>query len=77
MTPQPKTCGECKPTAWDGEFRGAVFLCPKHASAELLYEAAKAILRDNGLNSDNAQALRAAIKAYEEGMGNGTTKSEA
>jgi hypothetical protein len=70
MTPRPKTCEECKtveltpaPNAINGRF--AVELCLRHASAELLYEAAKKALTCASLNSDVRALLVAAIKAYE------------
>jgi len=44
MTPQPKTCERCIPEVTDSGSPLGVILCPRHASAELLYEAAKVFL---------------------------------
>jgi len=71
MTPQPKTCGECRPIV-SGVIGVCIELCPCHASADDLYEAAKAALayiETSRWAVDEAQVaedqLRAAIAAYE------------
>lgn len=68
MTPQPKTCGECRPIV-SGAIGVCIELCPRHASAEALYEAAKAVMADTeiaiNMKRKTRWALRDAIDAYE------------
>jgi hypothetical protein len=96
---QPKTCGKCVETveigAWGAETR-TIELCPRHASVDSLYEAAKVFLpicirdgceqyaiwinsmtglrlcddhkKDSSYIDSDAEALRAAIKEYEQGI---------
>jgi hypothetical protein len=71
MTPQP-TCGECVETveigAWGAETR-TIELCQRHAAAEDLYEAAKAVMTDPeiviNIRRETRWALRDAIATYE------------
>jgi len=74
MTPQPKTCGECRPLIEkvDGYSTAyGVELCPRHAAATDLYEAAKRTAKySTGEGNERnfwlaIKALRAAIKQYE------------
>lgn len=81
MTPQTKTCTECK-VEFDGESITGVVPCSRHASAEALYEATKAAKELIRLNADldergwhifqeNSPGMRqinAAIKQYEGGV---------
>jgi hypothetical protein len=75
MTPQPKTCMNCQ------DIYDIVHLCPRHASVDKLYEAAKAISAewvdsdeliehrkrwgDKDGQTARILALRKAIQAYE------------
>lgn len=44
MTPQPQTCGDCREKrTGDAPPYTEIVLCPRHAAADDLYEAAKAI----------------------------------
>jgi hypothetical protein len=65
MTPQAKTCGEC----WETDtVPPVVRLCPRHASADDLYEAAffarNRLLQDSG-DQESIDKLNRALKAYE------------
>lgn len=68
MTSQPKTCGECRVQRAPESEPRAVTLCPRHASAEKLYEAAVRVTKADAYARSNPLERAAAISQLHDAI---------